>query len=229
MRPDRPSGAPTPSAYPTRLTRISAVGSKDLFLRGSVHQLDELLLVVDLAGAKLGVPVSVAAAVHFNEANDENVWACNPRNSPIYTLNDLHMSVPAYAVWEWLVRAPLWPTWYLNSRQVLILDGPYRDRLGAGSRFSWRTSNTLWTTVETAVERCEPTAKLGWGGEAMGSHGYHSWLLVPEGEGCHVVTEECQAGLLPALGHRVLRRGLLKQHQRWLEGLERMAKQGPPP
>jgi len=153
---------------------------------------------------------------------------CTPRNSPIYALNELHMSVPAETAWEWLVRAPLWPGWYANSRDVRILEGSDQQRLGAGSRFGWRTSNTLWRPVETTVDVCEPPTKLGWGGQAMGSRGYHSWLLMPEGEGCHVVTEECQAGLLPSLGRGLLKRGLVKHHQRWLEGLERKAKEGPP-
>ena len=153
---------------------------------------------------------------------------CSPHNSPIYTLNELRMSVPVDAVSEWLVRAPLWPTWYSNSRDVRILEGPDPHRLGDGSRFRWRTSNTLWTSIETTVDICEPPASLGWGGEAMGSRGYHSWLLLPDGAGCHVITEECQAGLLPTVGRRLLKPGLLRHHQRWLEGLERQAQGGPP-
>jgi polyketide cyclase/dehydrase/lipid transport protein len=153
---------------------------------------------------------------------------CAPCNSPIYALNELHMSVPAHVAWEWLVRAPLWPGWYTNARHVSILEGADQQRLSAGTRFRWRTSNTLWRPVETTVDICEPPAKLGWGGAAMGSRGYHSWLFIPDGDGCHVVTEECQAGVLPSLGRRVLKRGLVKHHQRWLEGLERKAMEGPP-
>ncbi len=148
---------------------------------------------------------------------------CTPRNSPIYALNELQIPVPAEAVWEWLVRAPLWPRWYATSRDVEILEGPEPHRLGAGSRFRWRTSNTLWRLVETTVDVCEPPTMLGWGGQAMGSRGYHSWLLVPGSEGCHVITEECQAGMLPSLGRGLLERGLVKRHQRWLEGLRAAA------
>ncbi len=99
---------------------------------------------------------------------DHPRWAhwpanCTPSNSPIYALNELQISAPAEAVWEWLVRAPLWPGWYANARDVRILEGPDPQRLAAGSRFGWRTSNTLWRPVETTVDVCEPLTRLGWG------------------------------------------------------------------
>jgi hypothetical protein len=47
----------------------------------------------------------------------------------------------------------------------------------------------------------------------------HTWLICPTPQGCTVITEEVQAGLVPSLGRLYLRRGLQQWHQRWLEGL----------
>ena len=46
---------------------------------------------------------------------------------------------------------------------------------------------------------------------------------MPEEGGTRVVTEETQHGWVPFLGRWYLRRGLLKWHQRWLEGLAERA------
>ncbi len=151
-----------------------------------------------------------------------------PREAPIYALNELRIEAAPEVVWGWLVAAPLWPRWYSNSRDVEILSGPDPARLAAGTRFRWRTSNTLWRPVETTVDVCVAPHELGWGGAAMASRGYHSWLLTPTDGGCHVITEETQAGLLPSIGRGLLRRRLLTQHQRWLEGLAARARGGPP-
>ena len=61
-----------------------------------------------------------------------------PERSPVFVHNELVMEVPPEAVWEWLIRAEFWPSWYSNSRNVVIEDGPRPD-LGAGSRFQWWT------------------------------------------------------------------------------------------
>jgi len=54
------------------------------------------------------------------------------------------------------------------------------------------------------------------------------WMLEPSGAGCHVITEECQNGILGAIGSWYLRPMLLKGHQGWLESLKRVAEGGEP-
>jgi hypothetical protein len=46
-----------------------------------------------------------------------------PENSPVHVRNELVMHVAAEAVWAWLIRARLWPTWYPNSANVVYLQG----------------------------------------------------------------------------------------------------------
>jgi hypothetical protein len=142
-----------------------------------------------------------------------------PEIAPVYTRNELEMEAPPVAVWRWLVRATAWPDWYANSRNVVI-DGGGTD-LAPGARFHW---TTFHVRVHTVVEEFVPEERLAWSGKGLGARGYHGWVIEPRTTGCRVVTEETQHGLVPSLGRLYLRRGLLREHQRWLEGLARMAR-----
>jgi hypothetical protein len=57
-----------------------------------------------------------------------------------------------------------------------------------------------------------------WSGRGLGST-FHGWVIEPRDGGCAVVTEETQQGFVASAGRMFLRRGLLKWHPRWLEGL----------
>jgi hypothetical protein len=62
-----------------------------------------------------------------------------------------------------------------------------------------------------------------------GLDAYHAWLIQKTGEGCNVVTEEIQNGLVARLG-KMLRPNRMEQlHQVWLERLRDKASGGLPP
>jgi len=142
----------------------------------------------------------------------------------VYTYNALDVAAPPERVWAWLVRPSTWPSYYDNASNVRFVDG-VGSELALGARFRWRTFNV---TVETTVTELVPNERLAWAGKTVGGTGYHGWVIEPAAGGCHVVTEETQRGIVPSLGRWFLRRGLLVQHQRWLEGLARMAARGVP-
>ena len=147
-----------------------------------------------------------------------------PQGAAVYTYNEIDVAAPPAAVWAWLVRAPAWPSYYGNASNVRFPDGGGPD-LALGTRFTWRT---FGVNVETTVTEWVPNERLAWRGKTLGGTGHHGWVIEPTAAGCHVVTEETQRGIVPMLGQWFLRRGLLTQHQRWLEGLKRMAESGPP-
>lgn len=142
----------------------------------------------------------------------------------MYSFNELTMPVPARRIWPWLVRAAEWPAYYANARDVRFVSsgGP---ELEAGTVFRWRT---FGVPVETRVEELVPFERLSWSGRGLGARGFHAWILVDEGERCRVVTEEAQRGFVPSLCRLAFRRMLQYQHQRWLEGLEKVSIAGPP-
>ena len=150
---------------------------------------------------------------------------CEPEGAPIHTYNELEVAASPERVWAWLVRATAWPSYYDNASKVRFADGGGPD-LRLGSRFTWRTFNV---SVDTTVTELVPNERLAWTGKTVGGGGYHGWVIERTAAGCRVVTEETQRGLVPSLGRWFLRGGLLTQHQRWLEGLKRMAEGGGAP
>ena len=74
-----------------------------------------------------------------------------------------------------------------------------------------------------------PGERLAWSAKELGGSGHHGWLLRPESGGTFVRTEETQKGLGIQLIKPALRPLMVRFHQRWLEGLSRVASQGPPP
>jgi hypothetical protein len=149
---------------------------------------------------------------------------CHPDGAPVYTFNEITIATPPERVWAWLVRAPSWPSYYGNASNVRFVGGGGPD-LALGTRFTWTTFNV---SVDTTVTECVAPTRLAWRAKTFGGGGYHGWVLEAAPSGCRVVTEETQRGIVPSVGRWFLRGGLLKQHQRWLEGLKRVAEGGSP-
>lgn len=145
-----------------------------------------------------------------------------PEGAPVFAVNEIPVAAPPARVWAWLVRPLTWPTYYRNAWNVRFEDGGGPE-LVLGSRFAW---TTFYVRVTTTVVELEPHRRLAWSGRAPGGVGYHGWVIEPTADGCRVVTEETQRGLVPSLGRVVLRHGLEREHQRWLVGLARMAESG---
>lgn len=147
-----------------------------------------------------------------------------PEGAPAYTWNDLEIRADMARVWAHLIRARDWSQFYANCADLRFenADGP---DLALGTRFRWRT---FGVRVRTTVEVFEPPRCLAWRGDEVYGRGFHAWVLQPTTEGCRVITEEVQRGLLPWVGRWYLRAGLLKWHQRWLTGLAARAEAGPP-
>ena len=134
------------------------------------------------------------------------------------------MQVPPEVVWAWLVRAKLWPTWYSNSKRVIIEGGG--PDLRPGSRFQW---TTFGVRLDSRVEEFVPGERLAWSARSTGIDAYHAWLIEKRSAGCYVLTEETQNGWLARLNNYLRPRNMSQQHQNWLEGLLRKAKEGLPP
>jgi hypothetical protein len=143
-----------------------------------------------------------------------------PSAAHLHTVNSLDIPHSPDQIWPWLVRASRWPEYYRNCRRIRI-DGD----LTGGVAFRWWT---FGVPVRTVVDDFAPCARLAWRGTGAGAIGYHAWILEPTTTGSRVITEETQRGAVPWLARLHLRRGLLHWHQRWLEGLARVAGLGHP-
>lgn len=133
------------------------------------------------------------------------------------------MTAPVEAVWAWLIKAPLWPSYYSNSADVVLAGGA--QELGDGMTFRWKT---FGVKLRTQVTEFEPVQRIAWLARGLGIEAYHAWLLTPTlDDGCHILTEETQYGWLARLGKVLMPGRMHRQHQRWLEGLAAAAKAPP--
>ena len=148
-----------------------------------------------------------------------------PTNVPVHVQNDIEIPAPVERVWAWLIRAKCWPEWYFNSRNVRFHPG-FGPDLEAGARFRWWTFDL---TIESEVVEFVPKERIAWNARAFGLDAYHAWVLRETPQGCHVLTEESQHGLLARLHKRFRPHRMHDRHQDWLEGLKAKAIEGGPP
>lgn len=156
---------------------------------------------------------------------DRVIWPdhFDPKISSIYALNDIDVKAPPEVVWELLVDAKNWSSYFPPEDQVKILTG--EPKLALGTRFS---RVTVGFPMSLVVTECEPGHRLAWktvvDGDETGSTAYHGWVVTPTDTGCHVLTEETQQGpwFLDVLGHKHPG-GLYRYHQQWVEDLARAA------
>jgi hypothetical protein len=152
-------------------------------------------------------------------ANDPWPPEHRPDGAAVFAHNELEMKASPEAVWAWIVRADRWSEFYGNAKRVRIVSGE-EPELQLGTKFKWVTFNS---PVTSTIVACVPGSHLAWEFAAPGMRGYHYWQLEPTDDGCRVVTEETQRGLAAWLLSPFMRSQLARQHQRWLEGLERVA------
>ena len=144
---------------------------------------------------------------------------------PVLARNELDMQATLERVWVWLVRAPLWPTWYKHSADLKILEGPTPD-LTKRTRFHWKTLGLPITSTVLDEVRHE---RIAWDAHVIGFHACHAWRLRPSEKGCYVLSEEKQYGFLARLNKLLRPQITRKIHQIWLESLEGQARLGLPP
>lgn len=156
----------------------------------------------------------------------------SPHEAPVFVHNRRHIAAPTDVVWAWLVGAARWPLWYPNSHRVRLLPLPGAQsgaQLVKDRRFRWRT---FGVGIISQVTEFDPRGgRLAWNGEGRMApvRVHHAWLLIPEGTGTLVVTEETQHGWGARAMHRLRPRRMWEGHELWLSCLERQALGGLPP
>jgi Polyketide cyclase / dehydrase and lipid transport len=146
----------------------------------------------------------------------------NPDSSSVFVHNELQASAGCAAIWDVLVEADAWPTWYPRCKDV-ELEGVGR-RLSPGASFRWSTNGQR---LRSTVRAFEPGRELAWDAHNPLIRVYHRWSLEERGGACFIVTEEAQRGALPWATRPFTRRLMLRAHQDWLERLDLRA--GNPP
>jgi len=144
----------------------------------------------------------------------------DPARAPIHVRNELAMPASPAVVWDILIKAGDWPAFYGNARDVVVADGG--QKLTAGARFVW---TTFGVRLQTVVEEFVPFERIAWTARAFGVLAYHAWLIAPTEQGCLVITEETQYGVLARASRALFPTRMEHWHQLWLEGLRDRAAQ----
>lgn len=138
----------------------------------------------------------------------------SPANSPVYARLDKAVNADPATVWGVLIQATEWPAWFRHIKNVRLGDGA-RD-LAPGVPFRWSISGQ---PLRSRVRAFDPPSVITWESHNALMHTFHVWHLLPAVDGCTVVDEECQRGLLPWAARPIQRRALHRVHQEWLENL----------
>jgi len=157
----------------------------------------------------------------MNSRQKEIKWPVgfDPSSSPVYVKNELHMRADPGQVWACLTRVITWPEWYPNASRVELIN-QRADQLQSRTKFRWKT---FGVNLVSEVVDYVPNERIAWTALGPGVKAYHAWLIIPEKEGCHVITEETQHGWLCRLGKMIFPRRMHKLHQVWLTALEKKA------
>lgn len=120
-----------------------------------------------------------------------------PGEALLYVRNTRRIAQPASAVWERLVLAPQWPSWYQNASNV-VLPGD-AEELGPGMKFRWTQTGI---PLDTEIREFEPGNRIAWFARSPWIQAYHAWDLQPDGDACIVVTTRRSAGFFRACSAR---------------------------
>jgi hypothetical protein len=146
-----------------------------------------------------------------------------PGRARIHVSNELTIEATPERLWGWLIRAPLWPTWYPHCSNVRLDDGA-RD-LHPNATFHWSTNGA---PLATRVTDFEPHTYLAWTAVNPFITAHHAWRLEKTPAGTHVTTEETQRGILTIAAFRI-KPMMLRVHQTWLERLAAVSTDATPP
>ncbi len=115
----------------------------------------------------------------------------DPSGAQSFAHNELQIRKDCPQVWTHLVALPKWPSWFVLTKDVKLLDGA--TTLVQGTRFYWQI---LSYQQESRIEEFVPNSRLGWFSYTPGQRPlyYHTWLLEQRPDGCLVTTEEVGLG-----------------------------------
>lgn len=142
-----------------------------------------------------------------------------PEEASFFVHNEVHVRAPPELVWEVLVHAEAWPTWYEGASDVK-LPSAARGVLTEGTSFTWTTMGLDFTST---VKELAPPYRLSWESRKSTIKGYHAWLVVPTRDGCDVITEESQHGFLTLMQKVFVPTKLHRLHDVWLAGIKKKA------
>lgn len=142
--------------------------------------------------------------------------AYQPDDATFFVHNEIEIEAPPEVVWEELINAGVWETWYEGASNVRV-ESEQPGRLSPDAVIHWRTMGQVFAS---RITEFSPPTRLSWESRKRLIKGYHAWLIIPTETGSRVVTDESQYGFLAVMQRLFLRRKLANLHDDWLAGLK---------
>lgn len=175
--------------------------------------------IANLIFTMLLIPSVVSAQATDSMAKINWPSEYEPSKSKFYVHNEIYINASPSIVWEILIDAMKWQSWYVGAKNVSFADK--RDTvLMAGSVFRWET---MGLKFESNIKQFVPARMLAWESKKKSIRGYHVWLIVPTENGCKVITDESQNGWLTFFEKTFQPNKLRNLHDIWLSGLKKKA------
>ena len=143
-----------------------------------------------------------------------------PADADFYVHNKLQIKATPDQIWELLIHAENWPDWYEGMSDVEVLN----SKSGKILENSELKFSTMGQDFEATIREFEPYSRLAWETTNKDLRAYHAWLIIPNENGCLVITDEVQIGKLAKLQKVFLPNKLRKLHDQWLAGFNENSK-----
>jgi hypothetical protein len=157
----------------------------------------------------------------YNPATNLIQWPeeFNPVKSKFYVHNEIEINAKPEIVWNILIDALKWESWYKGAKNVSLIDSTQKF-LQANSIIKWETMGQKFTSP---IKVFEPNKYLAWESRKKSITGYHAWVIVPTANGCRLITAESQNGFLTFMQKVFLPKKLLKLHDTWVRLIKEKA------
>jgi hypothetical protein len=158
----------------------------------------------------------------YDEKSNLINWSAflNPKEANFYVYNETEIKVPAETVWNILIDAKKWHTFYKGvEKPVQIMDSTHQT-LAQNVSFSL---NTMGISLVPVIKEFIPNERMAWEVNTPKLKAYHAWLIIPTQAGCRLITPEAQNGFLTFLQKIFQPNKLLNLHEHWLEVIKARA------
>lgn len=144
----------------------------------------------------------------------------HPSVAKWYVYNEIEINASPGVVWEILIDAKKWHTYYEGIQSPVEYSDTNAISLKNGMAFKM---HTMGLHLMPVIKEFVPGERLAWLVRRSNLNAYHAWVIVPTPYGCRLVTPESQNGFLTFLQKVFQPNKLLKRHDTWLRKIKAIA------
>jgi hypothetical protein len=144
----------------------------------------------------------------------------NPEKAKWYVYNEIEIHAQPEVVWNILIDAKKWHTFYDGVQSPVEFLDPNATTLRNGLAFKM---HTMGFRLEPVMKEFVPNERMAWEVRRGNLTAYHAWVIAPTANGCRLITPEAQNGFLTFLQKVFQPNKLLKLHDKWLRLIKERA------